>query len=206
MFDVLKERKSNRLEGYDYSKNGYYYVTICALNNIEWFGRVIEGNMELNEYGRIAKKIWLEIPRHFKNIKLDEFIIMPNHIHGIMIIDNATVGGRHACPLQVKRQDQTISVVIGSYKSAVARYIHQLINGHCFRWQRSFYDHVIRNEKSLIKIREYIRNNPKKWDLDAENVRREGVEPSSLAASASETDASASSATSAIIPKYILQR
>ena len=162
----MNNRKSNRLPEYDYSQDGYYFVTVCAKDRHEWFGTIENDIMELNEYGQIARKMWLEIPCHFESIKLDEFIIMPNHVHGIIII----VGDRHACPLRIGRQYQTLPVVIGSYKSAVARYIHQTKNGHDFHWQKSFYDQIIRDEKGLMQMREYMLNNPKQWELDVENV------------------------------------
>jgi REP element-mobilizing transposase RayT len=162
----MNNRKPTRLHEYDYSQNGYYFVTICTKDRCEWFGKIENDVVELNEYGAIARKAWLEMPGHFKNIELDEFVIMPNHVQGIIVI----VGNRHACSLQIKRQYQTLSVVIGSYKSAVTRDIHQIKNGKNFHWQKSFFDRVIRNENELAFIREYIVNNPKKWDLDIENV------------------------------------
>jgi len=165
----MKYRKHNRLPRYDYSQNGHYSVTVCTKDKREWFGRAENDVMVLNEYGQIAVKIWLEIPEHFKNIELDKFVIMPNHVHGIIIIQNERVGNRHACSLQ-KPQFYILSVVIGSYKSAVTRHIHQTKNGRDFHWQKSFFDHVVRNENELALIREYILNNPKKWDLDTENM------------------------------------
>ena len=129
--------------------------------------------MILNRSGVIARKIWLEIPQHFKNVKLDECIVMPNHIHGIIIIDdgdNHDVGNRHACSLhQTERQYQKLSVVVGSYKSAVTKFINIQGNKIYFHWQKSFYDHVIRDEISLHKIREYILANPAMWESDEEN-------------------------------------
>ncbi len=165
----MKSRKPNRLREYDYSKNGYYFVTICTQNLVEWFGKIENDQMVLNEYGQVVLECWHDLPNHYRNIKLDESVIMPNHIHGIIIIEN-NVGNRHACSLQMERQHQILPVVIGSYKSAVARYIHQTKNGQDFHWQKSFYDHVIRNENELAFIREYILNNPRKWDLDTENM------------------------------------
>jgi REP element-mobilizing transposase RayT len=170
----MKNRKPNRLYGYNYSQNGYYFVTVSTKDRCEWFGKIKNDIMELNEYGEIAKKAWLEIQNHFKNIELNEFVVMPNHVHGIIVI----VGDRHACPLQIKRQYQILPVVIGSYKSAVTRYINQIKNDKNFHWQRSFYDRVIRNENELAQIQEYILNNPKKLDLDTENMHvGDGLNP-----------------------------
>ena len=162
----MKVRKANRLQDYDYSQNGFYFVTICAKNRKEYFGEIKNEEMVLNDCGEIANQLWLEIPNHFEDVKLDEHIIMPNHVHGIIISDKDDVGNRHACSLQ-GRQYQKLPVVIGSSKSAVTRKIHQIHNE--FNWQKSFYDHIIRNDKSLHRIRKYIHYNALKWEYNQEN-------------------------------------
>ena len=160
-----------RLPQYDYSQPGYYFVTICAKNHRCCFGNIVGGNdyqqpkMELSKIGKIAKQCWLEIPKHFPDVNLDEHIMMPNHLHGVVDI----VVDRHACPLQCQRQHQKLPVIIGSFKSAVTKQINE--NNLSFTWQKSYYDHIIRNEKSLQKIREYIVNNPAKWQEDIENQK-----------------------------------
>ena len=164
-------RKSNRLKGYDYSLCGYYYVTICTQNREEAFGIVENNLMIMNQYGEIVNNAWLEITEHFQNVKLDEFIIMPNHIHGIIIINNP-VGTGHA--LSFINRNNDLSVIIGSFKSAVTKQINQLNNGS-FKWQRSFYDHVVRMDNSLNKIRKYIRNNHLKWGDDENNLKNYGL-------------------------------
>ena len=85
-----RSRKLNRWPGYDYSQSGLYFITIVTHHRIEWFGRVVNGEMILNQYGRIARDCWLDLPNHYPNCKLDEFVIMPNHVHGIVVIDNAS--------------------------------------------------------------------------------------------------------------------
>ncbi len=162
----MNVRKANRLKDYDYSRNGFYFVTICTKNRKEYFGEINDEGIILNDSGEIAAKLWRESPNHFENVKLDEHIIMPNHVHGIVIIDSP-VGNRHACSLQEDRQYQKLPVVIGSYKSAVTRKINKTHNE--FNWQKSFYDHIIRNDKSLHRIRKYIHYNPLKWEYDQEN-------------------------------------
>jgi len=92
-------RKANRYKDYNYSSPGYYFVTICTKDRLSFFGKIEDGKMILNEYGEIVKACWLEIPDHFPNIRIDEFLVMPNHFHGIIII-NDPVGNRHACSLQ----------------------------------------------------------------------------------------------------------
>lgn len=159
-------RKPNRLKKYDYSTPGYYYVTINIYDDKESFGEVKAGKVILSAYGKIAEKIWKKIPEHFEIVDLDEYIIMPNHVHGIVVIKD--VGGRHACPDKIdkkKRAKQLLPAIMGAYKSAVTKQINQSNRDLGFRWQRSYYDHVIRDEKSLTKIREYIRRNPEKLGM-----------------------------------------
>ncbi len=158
----MENRKPNRLQKYDYSQNGYYFVTICTKDRYEWFGEVKDDVMELNEYGQIVKKQWIWLSEQYNYIKLDEFAIMPNHLHGILII----VGGGRDRPLQ---KIKSLSELVGALKTTSSKLIHMAgLKG--FHWQRSFYDRVIRNEKELMQIREYILNNPKKQDLDIENI------------------------------------
>ena len=177
-------RKANRYKGYNYSSPGYYFVTICTRDRLPFFGKIENYKMILNECGEIAKKCWLETTEHFPKIKIEEFVIMPNHFHGIIII-NDFVGNRHACSLQnnklniahacslqnthENRQHQKLPVIIGSFKSAVTKLIHRKYDKN-FQWQKSYYDHIIRNESSLNKIREYIRKNPQNWDTDKNNL------------------------------------
>jgi len=114
---TMQNRKPTRLKKYDYSQDGYYFVTVCVQDMKRVFGDIKNSAMALNECGEIAKTMWLEIPQHFENIQLDKFTIMPNHIHGIIIIDNDNVGNGHARSLQMKRQHQTLPVVVGAFKS-----------------------------------------------------------------------------------------
>ena len=155
-------RRHNRMPRYDYSQNGYYFVTICTKDRREWFGNVQNDIMELNEYGQIVKKQWIWLSEQYNYIKLDEFAVMPNHLHGILII----IGGGRDRPLQ---KIKSLSELMGAFKTTSSKLIHMAgLKG--FHWQRSFYDHVIRNENELMQIREYILNNPKKQDLDIENI------------------------------------
>jgi REP element-mobilizing transposase RayT len=149
----MRQRTPNRLPGHDYSCPGAYFVTINVRNRDNVFGEISNGLMVLNEWGIIAEKQWLEIPSHFNNCRLDEFIVMPDHFHGITII---TAGAR---PLQ--RQYQLLPIIIGSYKSSVSKKIHQTGKTD-FRWQRSFWDRIIRDEQELNLIRRYIIQNPVK--------------------------------------------
>jgi REP element-mobilizing transposase RayT len=165
----MKQRKSNRLKDYEYSQNGYYFVTICTKNREEWFGKIENRQMILNNSGEIAKHFWMKIPEHFNNISLDEFTVMPNHVHGVVIIENASVlRNAYMHSLQNKTK-MLLPSVIQQYKASVTREINSIQKDYCFRWHKSFYDHIIRNEKTLNNIREYIANNSLKWELDIEN-------------------------------------
>lgn len=151
-------RKNPRLKDYDYASAGAYFVTICTHHKQAIFGQIKQGLMELNPYGQQAERAWQEIPQHFSTVVLDEFIVMPNHIHGIVFVDRERA--RHASPLQ---QAPSLGAVIGGFKSAAARLINQQrAPPGAPVWQRNYYEHVIRNEKSLSEIREYTANNPLK--------------------------------------------
>lgn len=198
----IHHRRSIRLKGYDYSSAGAYFVTICAFQRECLFGEIEDGGMALNPAGEIIRKIWMEIPLFYSGIMLDEFLTMPNHIHGIIvIIETDTVGaGPCACPrtsaestesgqLQPGRTQKgqsqgiaptkTLSIpeVIHRFKSLTTRkYINGVKenNWQPFNkrlWQRNYYEHIIRNEEELNASREYIVNNPIKWELDKENPK-----------------------------------
>ena len=169
-----------RLKNWDYGSSGYYFVTICVKNGECVFGNVDDNKMILSEIGKIAEKFWLEIPAHFPFVKLDEFIIMPNHIHGIIIIDNhrdvacnvSTTTSNNKIMSIISPKRGSLSTVIRSYKSNCTKTINKTQNNIYFQWQLRFYDHIIRDEKSLNSIRNYIINNPLNWDKDEENQAR----------------------------------
>jgi REP element-mobilizing transposase RayT len=172
-------RRSIRLKGYDYSQAGAYFVTICTHNRECLFGKINDGTMFLNEMGEIAKQCWLEIPNHFPNVTLDEFVIMPNHIHGIIIINDNGGANDNSPPQQIQQNksfrspSRTIGSIIRGYKIGVTKLCRQNAgvnnNSPLQIWQRNYYEHIIRNENELNKIRQYIINNPLKWSLDFEN-------------------------------------
>jgi len=143
--DYVK-RKSPRLQGYDYRTPNYYFITICTHKKINIFGT----EDQRNDLGNIAEKGFLQIAEHFSDIEVDKFVIMPNHVHAIIILKN---------------EKDNLSTVIGSYKSYVTKKIHNL-RPELTVWQKSFHDHVIRNQKSYEKIWCYIDTNPMKWKED----------------------------------------
>lgn len=161
----MKQRKPNRLINYDYSNYGWYFVTICTQNMVHRFGKISNGKIILNDIGKIVNDAWFNIPNHYPNVELDEFIIMPNHIHGIIIINYKNiVGDENFRPLQQHKTN--LSNVIKGFKISVQKMCRNN-NFISFKWQRSFYDRIIRNEKELYKIRKYIQQNPLKWDLNS---------------------------------------
>ena len=170
MHDNFAERKANRLRDYDYSLPGYYFLTICTKNRICYFGDVKNEKMYLNEIGQIIRNNWLKIDSHYKVAMLDDYTIMPNHLHGIIIISDFLEGNRYSAKLIASKKKNSrhalLSTIIRTFKTLTKKEICRTDSGSQFEWQRSFYDHIIRNEKSLMEIREYIRNNPLKWHLD----------------------------------------
>ncbi|MCX7876665.1 MAG: hypothetical protein N2321_10940 [Melioribacteraceae bacterium] len=166
--------ESTRLNNWDYSSPWWYYVTINTKNHVEYFGKIENEKMILNELGKIADKYWLEIPNHFSIVELDYYVVMPNHIHGIIIINESgnNICRDVACNVstdnifsQISPKGNSLSTIIRSYKSAVSKNIHELYKLD-FSWQTRFYDRIIRNEKELFNIRKYIEQNPLKWELD----------------------------------------
>lgn len=164
-----RHRKSNRLKEYNYSQAGCYFITICTKDREELFGEVINGGMILNQLGKIVEKQLLWLANQYIYIELDSFVVMPNHVHAIiMICDISTVGTGRDLSLPPDTKIKSLSELIGAFKTTSSKVIH--LNGHeHFLWQRSFYDHIIYHEIELIKIRDYIINNPSKWELDRNN-------------------------------------
>jgi len=169
-------RRSIRLKYYDYSQAGAYFVTICTYNKKCLFGEVIDGKMVLNQFGKVVEREWLRTTEIRPNMQLDKFIIMPNHMHGIVIIDESNVGATGRSPLPKGPTPKSIGAIAAGFKSVATRRINDL-RGTPYTpvWQRNYYEHVIRNEDDLSEIREYIVNNPMKWDLDVENPNNSGA-------------------------------
>ena len=171
--------ETTRLRGWDYTSAGWYFVTICTRHRQPFFGRVENGDMCLSPVGEIGCEYWQAIPQHTTgNVELDAFVVMPNHVHGIIVINtpvetlrcNVSTATRALDNrmAQISPQAGSLGAIIRSYKSAVSRWCHQ--NGHDeFAWQPRFYDHIIRNERAWQKIRQYILENPLRWELDRDN-------------------------------------
>lgn len=204
----MKDRKRNRLQGFDYSKDAIYFITSCTKNRIHHFGEIIDEKMQLNDFGNIAKNQleWLE--KQYPYIELHNYIVMPNHIHILMEINRDVGTGRdlsdnngdlsvHNGDLSVHngylsnnyletdivrtghdlslpnhdlslRKIKSISSLMGAYKTTTSKQIH-LLGNNDFSWQRSFHDHIVRNENSFQNIYNYITDNPSRWKEDKFN-------------------------------------
>jgi putative transposase len=199
------------MSGYDYSARGKYFITICTKRMTQWFGDIADAMVVLSATGLIAREKWFEIPLHFPFVELDEFVVMPNHIHGIIVINADTGDGDgdgsgdcggggdsdvetlHATSLQspdatfiispdttscqknnqieimssISPKTGSLSAIIRSYKSVVAKNIHHIDSG--FAWQPRYHDHIIRTNLELNRIRKYITDNPLKWNGQVHN-------------------------------------
>jgi REP element-mobilizing transposase RayT len=184
----IHHRHSIRLKDYVYSQNGAYFVTICTLQRECLFGEIVNGEMVSNDMGRIVVDEWEKTGLIRSNVDLDVFAVMPNHFHAIFLIhDNVgaqcmrpesvakatmlqTNDNRAHVSAPLRRQSGSIGSVFAGFKSATTKQINMLRNNPgCPLWQRNYYERVIRNEDELSRAREYIINNPMKWELDKEN-------------------------------------
>jgi putative transposase len=170
---------SARLQNWDYGSNGAYFITICTQNREHFFGEILNNSMQLNEIGQWAEKFWLEIPNRFPVIALGDFVVMPNHIHGILMINKTNTVGDGTPPPQSPPQTKKKGGVSGMKNPMFYENISRTIRwykGRCsfemrkihagFGWQARFHDHIIRDETSFLRISNYIRQNPTKWAED----------------------------------------
>ena len=184
-------RRSIRLPGYDYAQAGGYFVTFCTWRRECVFGDVVKGEMVLSPWGEIVQQEWLATPDIRQEIELDAFVVMPNHIHGIIWIvgatptieaDGAPVGAHGRAPLpdasdelSLWRPPRSLGSFVAGYKSAVTKQVNVLRSAPGARlWQRGYWEHIIRHERALERIREYILTNPQRWEWDRENPQRRG--------------------------------
>ncbi|AJO88633.1 TPA: transposase [Haemophilus influenzae] len=167
----IHHRRSIRLKHYNYRSEGFYFITICCKNKECLFGHIINQQMQLNDLGNYVKQCWENIPMFFPQVRIDEFVIMPNHLHGIIEIIEQ-VKGKCNLPLQLratqlpqKGTSQTIGSIVRGFKAGVTSWARK--NSEIFDvWQRNYYEHIIRDEKSYLQIYEYIQNNPILWEQD----------------------------------------
>jgi REP element-mobilizing transposase RayT len=185
-----------RLDGYDYATAGYYFITVCVQGKEPLLGEIVNGAVVLNKAGRMVDNVWAELPQRYPDVAIDTHVVMPNHFHGIIIIDDNRRGescirpeltgigkinqGEHKVPGEHKVRpygtlDGTVGRVIQAFKSLTTNaYIHGVKN-HNWRpfpgklWQRNYYERIIRNDEELDNVRQYIHDNPGKWASDTEN-------------------------------------
>ncbi|MBW1772336.1 MAG: transposase [Deltaproteobacteria bacterium] len=185
-------RRSIRLPGYDYSQAGAYFVTICTKNRECLFGDMVNHEMALNNAGRMVEIVWNELPEYYPRVSTDIFQIMPNHIHGIIIIVGATPRGcpttPRGCPTSGQAQGpaptggtagvgRTLSLpdIVHRFKTMTTKRYADGVKQYGWPpfpgklWQRNYYEHIIRNKNEMVRIREYITNNPTQWTTDREN-------------------------------------
>ncbi|MGY6562898.1 MAG: transposase [Luteibaculaceae bacterium] len=161
---------TTRLKGHDYGSSGFYFVTICTKNRKYYFGDIpienetgSDAKLQPTEIGQIAFNFWSEISKHYPFVAVDEFVIMPNHIHGILHFNNPEKTGWE--PNKFGVQSKNLAAVVRAFKSSVKRYANQ--NNIPFEWLSRYHDSILRDERALKAVRRYIKNNPKKWALDA---------------------------------------
>jgi REP element-mobilizing transposase RayT len=198
-------RRSIRLREYDYAGAGAYFVTMCAFQRECLFGEVVNGTMRLNEIGNVVGEWWEQVTSHFAGVSLDQYVIMPNHFHGIVVTVGAgfprpfttDIGGNVGAgfprpdagaiageaPEKMRGetpplQCPTLGQIIGYFKYQSTKRINEMRdNAGCPVWQRNYYEHIIRNEDDLTNVRRYIAENPLKWDLDENNPANFGIRP-----------------------------
>ncbi len=169
---MIHYRKPIRLQGYDYSGIGSYFITICTFQRAYLFGEIQSGNKVLNDCGAHAKKCWAAIPEHYPNVSLDEFVVMPNHIHGIIKITD--VGVQDLEPLQNALQynkyqhiiPKSIGSIVRGFKSGVTKWSRNNTNILAV-WQRNYWEHVIRDDFEFNRIRKYVQDNIAQWEMDS---------------------------------------
>mgnify|MGYP001949967121 CR=1 FL=1 len=185
----MHNRRSIRFKGYDYTQAGLYFITICCQNRACLFGEIENGKMMLNDAGAIANDCWLNIPNHFPNAILHEYVIMPNHVHGIIELvganhhspetelhlpknkknNNSVIGDNRAKNVSPLRSpSKTVGSVVRGFKIGVTKWMRQNTDTF-YIWQRNYWEHIIRDDKSHENISQYIINNPTKWNNDKLN-------------------------------------
>ena len=183
----IHHRKSIRLDGYDYSGAGAYFISVVAQGRLCLFGSVVDGELRLNEAGKMVRRVWDGMPDRFPLINMDEFVVMPNHVHGVIFIrqpapttgatSRAPAGGR--APTRGGRAPTrgapTLGEVVGAFKSVTTVEYVRGVRGLGWQgfdkrlWQRNYFERVVRNESELGRTREYIANNIMNWESDREN-------------------------------------
>ncbi len=179
-------RRSIRLKDYDYTQSGAYFVTLCVQNHRCVFGYIEDGEMIYNDLGEIASEPWEWLARQYDYVGLDAFVVMPNHLHGIIVLSEPSRGGSRTAPTINHRnstpngknspsQRKPLGRLIGAFKTISTKRINLLCQTPGVSvWQRNYWEHVIRNERALDAVRRYIAENPLRWDFDRYNAKATG--------------------------------
>lgn len=176
-------RRSIRLKGYDYSQAGAYFVTVCAQDRECFFGDIVDGEIQLNNAGQMVQDVWHNLPVKYPDIETDEFVVMPNHVHGIIVMRHDNCRGEVSSPIFVSPiptmkqggetpplQKRTLGNIVAYFKYQTTKQINRIRNTPGVPlWQRNYYEHIIRNEEEMNRICEYIIENPIKWTEDEDN-------------------------------------
>jgi len=169
-------RRSIRLKGYDYAQPGAYFVTICVRERGCTLGYVEDGEMVLSDLGQIAAESWQWLAEQYPYVTLDAWVVMPNHLHGIIVInDDDRRGASHRrgasrCAPTTPTKRKPLGQLIGAFKTVSTKRINRIRdNAGAPFWQRGFYEHIVRNERDLNAVRQYVADNPLKWQLDRDN-------------------------------------
>lgn len=167
-----RQRRSIRLKGFDYREPGVYFVTICTANRQSVFGAIVDGAMALNEFGKVVEAEWHRSAIVRPQIRLDAFVVMPNHVHGVICLNEAEGKARLApTPGQFRQLVRgSLGMIVGAFKSASTKRINEIRGTPgALLWQRNYFEHVIRHEEELNRVREYIAANPVRWSEDGNN-------------------------------------
>ena len=176
-----RQRRSIRLPNYGYAQAGAYFITVCTHRRTPLFGEIRDDQLRRNEAGQMVWECWKAIPEHYPHAKTDAFIVMPNNVHGIIVITDTHVGANNYSPLQSVEQQfrspsRTLGSIVRGFKIGVTKWFRANTDISAV-WQRNYYEHVIRNETALHDIRHYIILNPAKWADDPENPRNRTQHP-----------------------------
>jgi REP element-mobilizing transposase RayT len=167
----LPQRRSIRLRDFDYTRNHAYFVTLCSAERRCLFGHASEGEVVLSAIGQIVASAWQEIPQLTPGLKIDSWVVMPNHVHGIVILPGAD--GRSPTPSQSGPRSGSLGAVIGGFKSAVSREARRRLHvGDAPIWRRNYFERIARSDREFEAMRDYIANNPARRDEDPDHPRR----------------------------------
>jgi REP element-mobilizing transposase RayT len=162
--EEIQEKGSNlshRLVDYNYCDPGWYYITICTDRHVWQFGNIVNGQVDLNEAGSIVQAVWESLPQRFPGIALDEYVIMPNHVHAILVLPEKYPFESYADKKDWRRP--SVSTILRTFKGAATHRIRHTTSKTTFQWQPNYYDHIVRNDPDIDRIRLYIINNPAQW-------------------------------------------